>query len=152
MALASMIYVVPKVQGGGKFRIGEAIIHRNLKPRCLFVVYEGVVRQCKLKEQPSSNKSLRIGQFIDHDTPKFMPRKTIARAAKIMDEADAKDESFTSKLRTAATRKVTEAINPRHKIQPGFSKLGVVSSDTESDRRSDLQDELRDDIIEDDDE
>ena len=49
-AMANNIYVVPKVQGGGKFRIGEAIIHRNLKPRCLFIVYEGVVRQCRLKD------------------------------------------------------------------------------------------------------
>ena len=44
MALSGMAYVVPKIQGGGRFRIGEAIMHRGLRPKCLFVVYEGAVR------------------------------------------------------------------------------------------------------------
>ena len=59
-----MTFVVPKVQGGGRFRKGEVIINRGIRPKVIFVVYEGQVRQCRLVEAEKNTK-LRIGSFYE---------------------------------------------------------------------------------------
>ena len=44
------MFVVPKIQGGGHYKKGEAIINKNTKPKVIMILYEGMARECHLME------------------------------------------------------------------------------------------------------
>ena len=46
--LARLTFAIPDSQGGGTFKQGQTIICKGVKPRLLYVVYEGQVRECSL--------------------------------------------------------------------------------------------------------
>ena len=59
--LAKITFVIPLSQGGGTFRKGQTIVGKGVKPRIIYIVYEGVIRKCSLS--PKFQEKLTQGEI-----------------------------------------------------------------------------------------
>ena len=52
--LSQLMFVIPKSQGGGILEEGKTVLCRQVKPRLIYIVYSGAIRECTLMKDPLS--------------------------------------------------------------------------------------------------
>ena len=67
--VAQLVFAIPDSIGGGTYQKGQPILVKNIKPRVIYIVYSGSVRECiqfeDMKQKPNSTMGEEISEAED---------------------------------------------------------------------------------------
>ena len=58
LELAKLVFVIPNAGGGGFFEQGQPVICRGVRPRMIYIVYEGKLRRCTMLSKSNKMETL----------------------------------------------------------------------------------------------